>query len=387
MSKVFAITAPRIFDGEKWHDNAAIVVESEQVRSIVPLADVPADMEVERLDEGFLAPGFVDLQVNGGGGILLNNDPSVEGIRTICAAHAQFGTTALLPTLITDTPKVRDVAIAASVEAAKARVPGFAGLHLEGPHLSKARKGAHDPDMIRPMDDEDVAALVAARQHLPALMTTLAPESVTPAQVRALCDAGIKVSIGHSDAASEKVLALVEAGASMITHLFNAMSQMTGREPGMVGVALNTGALNVGMIADGHHVHPASMALAVRAKQGPGRIFLISDAMSTIGTDVTELVLNGRKVKRADGKLTLEDGTLAGADLDMATAIRVMHQKVDIDLDETLRMASLYPANAMDLHGFGRLAQGNAANFVWLNEALSAKQTWIDGNKVANTHT
>lgn len=381
MNKVFAIIAPRVFDGEKWHDNAALIVENKQVKSIVPAAGVPADMEVERLDEGFLAPGFVDLQVNGGGGVLLNNDPSVEGIRTICTAHAQFGTTALLPTLITDTAEIRDITIAAGVEAAKAGVPGFAGLHLEGPHLSKARKGAHDPDMIRPMEDDDVAALVAARQQLPALMTTVAAESVTPAQVRTLCEAGIKVSIGHSDAASEKVLALVEAGASMITHLFNAMSQMTGREPGMVGVALNTSTLNVGLIADGYHVHPASMALALRAKQGPGRVFLISDAMSTIGTDVTELVLNGRKVKRANGKLTLEDGTLAGADLDMATAVRLTHQVVGIVIDEALRMASLYPAEAMDLRDFGRLAQGSAANFVWLSDTLSAKQTWIDGDK------
>lgn len=379
MSTPSAITASRIFDGKIWHEDAALVLDDAEVARIMPRADLPAAMAVEQLADGFLVPGFVDLQVNGGGGVLLNNDLTVSGIHTICAAHAKYGTTALLPTLITDTPEVTDAAIAAGIEAAKAGVPGFAGLHLEGPHLSIARKGAHDPALIRPMTDADSDRLIAARAQLPALMTTVAAESVTPAQVRALVDAGIKVSIGHCDAGYDDVRALADAGATMITHLFNAMSQFTGREPGMVGAALNTGSLNVGLIADGFHVHPEAMALAIRAKQGPGRIFLVTDAMSSIGTDMTEFMLNGRRILRAGGKLTLEDGTLAGADLDMATAIRVLHTKVGIDLDETLRMATLYPAETIGRTGAGILAPQSRADFVWLSEGLEARRTWIAG--------
>ena len=379
MTRVRALVSPRIFDGESWHTQAAIVIEKGVVRDIVPLNSLTASMQVEEVSDGFLAPGFVDLQVNGGGGVLLNNDPSVDGIRAICATHARFGTTTLLPTLITDTPAARGRVIAAGIEAGRQRVPGFAGLHLEGPHLSSTRKGAHDASLIRPMEDEDLAALIAARKGLPALVTTVAPESVTPEQVRALVDAGVKVSIGHSDAGIERVMELVQAGADMITHLFNAMSQMTGRAPGMVGAALSCGELNVGLIADGFHVHPTSMALAVRAKVGPGRVFLISDAMSSVGTDVTELVLNGRKVKREHGKLTLEDGTLAGADLDMATAVRVIHEQSDVDLGEALRMAALYPAQSMGWTKNGRIGSGYRADIVWLSDALEPNGCWIAG--------
>lgn len=382
MRNSLAIAAPRIFDGDRWHDDAVLIVENGQVGDIVPADQIPTNMQFERLADGFIAPGFVDLQVNGGGGVLFNNDPSLDGIRTICAAHVKFGTTSLLPTLITDTTAVRDAAIAATIQAAEQKVPGFAGLHLEGPHLSLERKGAHDPSLIRPMQDDDVSTLIAARKKLPALMTTVAPESVSPAQVRALADAGIEVSIGHTTATYEQACDLVGAGATLATHLFNAMSQITARDPGLVGATLNTGALNAGLIADGYHVHPKSMAMALRAKVGPGRIFLVSDAMSTVGTDVTEFVLNGRKIRRGNGKLTLEDGTLAGADLELATAVRVMHQKVGVELGEALRMASLYPAEAIGLSSAGRLKSGNPADFVWLGSALDATATWIGGQRV-----
>lgn len=374
MNQLRAYSAPRIFDGENWHDNAALVVENNHVSALVSPAELAVNMPVTKLKTGFLAPGFVDLQVNGGGGVLLNNDPTLAGITKICAAHAAFGTTALLPTLITDRPEILHSALEAGIAAAKVKVPGFAGLHLEGPHLSKARKGAHDPDLIRPMARDDVNALVDAATQMPALITTVAPESVSPEQVKMLCEAGIKVSIGHSDSGAEKIGKLVAAGASMITHLFNAMSQFTGREPGMVGTALNEGALNVGLIADGYHVHPTSMALALRAKKGPGQIFLISDAMSTIGTDVTELTLNGRHVSRANGKLTLDDGTLAGADLVLAQAVAVMVNRVGVELGEALRMASLYPAQAAGLDGLGQLVPGSKADFIRLNDQLQAQK-------------
>ena len=346
MSDVLAFSARRIFDGEAWHEDAALIVRGDAVEAIVPRGKVPAGAET--VEAGvMLAPGFVDLQVNGGGGVMLNDHPTVEGIETICRAHAPFGTTALLPTLITDTPEITAAAIAAGIEAARKKVPGFAGLHLEGPHLSIARKGAHDPKLIRPMGDADLEALIGARKELPALLTTIAPESVTPEQVAVLTKAGIIVSIGHSDASYATARKYAEAGATKVTHLFNAMSQIGNREPGMVGAAIDDGRLSAGLIADGIHVDPANVGIAVRAKRGPGKIVLVTDAMATIGTDMESFTLNGRTIHRKDGRLTLDDGTLAGADLDMISAVRFMHREIAVDLEEALRMASLYPAQAI----------------------------------------
>ncbi|NOZ33311.1 MAG: N-acetylglucosamine-6-phosphate deacetylase [Alphaproteobacteria bacterium] len=382
MTTPFAVQAPRLFDGETWHEHMALLVENGKVSRLCPPGQLPADMGVEIHSSGLIVPGFVDLQVNGGDGVLLNNQPDLSGISAICHAHAKLGTTAMFPTLITDTPAARDRVIGAAIEATTDQIPGFAGLHLEGPHLSIARKGAHDPALIRPMDDDDLKVLISARRHLPALLITVATEAVTPDQVRALVGAGIKISIGHSNGSLKAVLALVEAGASMVTHLYNAMSQLNSREPGLVGAALADGSLSASMIADAHHVHVASMALALKAKTGPGRIFLISDAMSTVGTDVCELVLNGRHVTRENGRLTLADGTLAGADIELATAVRVMHRQVGIELGEALRMAALYPAKAMELENGGRLGPGLPADFVWLNKDLIPGGTWVGGQKI-----
>jgi N-acetylglucosamine-6-phosphate deacetylase len=330
-----------------------------------------------------LAPGFVDLQVNGGGGVMLNDHPDVASIETICRAHAPFGTTALLPTLITDTPEITAAAVAAGAEAAQQKVPGFLGLHLEGPHLSIARKGAHDPALIRPMTDADQAALIAARRKLPVLLTTIAPESVEPARVSALIKAGIVVSLGHSDAGYTVARAFAEAGATAVTHLFNAMSQIGNREPGLAGAAIDTSTLFAGIIADGIHVDPATMTIALRAKQGPAKIFLVTDAMATIGTDMTSFTLNGRTIYRKDGSLRLADGTLAGADLDMISAVRFVHRVVGLDLSEALRMASLYPAQAIgQSHLLGRFANVTAANIVVLSDELEVKGVWIEGDRV-----
>jgi N-acetylglucosamine-6-phosphate deacetylase len=382
VSEPFALSARRVFDGDGWHDDAALVLRDGLVDAVLPAGALPQDMK--RIDAGaMLAPGFVDLQVNGGGGVMLNDHPDVASIRTICAAHAPFGTTALLPTLITDTPGITAAAIAAGEQAAKEAVPGFLGLHLEGPHLSLARKGAHDPKLIRPMTEADQAALIAARKELPVLLTTVAPESVDPQQVAALAEAGIVVSLGHTDAAYATSRAFAEAGASVVTHLFNAMSQIGNREPGLTGATLDTQSLSAGLIADGIHVDPATIGIALRAKRGPGHIFLVTDAMATIGTDMTSFTLNGRTVHRKDGSLRLADGTLAGADLDMISAVRFMHRRIGVDLAEALRMASLYPAAAVgQAHRLGRFAKGTAADVVALSEALDVEGVWIGGRQV-----
>ena len=383
MSHVFALKCAAIFDGEDWYHDAALVVRDGLIAEIVAQKNLLQAIEVVATDAAFLAHGFVDLQVNGGGGVMLNDHPDVRGIETICRAHAPFGTTALLPTLITDTPEITAAAIEAGVEAARRKVPGFAGLHLEGPHLSVARKGAHDPKLIRPMGENDLAALIAARAQLPALLTTVAPESVTRDQVAALAKAGIVVSLGHTDATYATARAYADAGATMATHLFNAMSQIGNREPGMVGAAIDDGRLSAGLIADGIHVDPATIGIAVRAKISPANIFLVTDAMATIGTDMTSFMLNGRTIYRKDGRLTLDDGTLAGADLDMISAVRFMRRTIGLDLDYALKMASLYPAEAIgQANRFGRFVQGAAANLVALSDKLDVAGVWIDGEQV-----
>ncbi|TPL81100.1 N-acetylglucosamine-6-phosphate deacetylase [Mesorhizobium sp. B2-3-13] len=383
MSDRFALTGARIFDGDDWHEGAALVVRDGLVEAMLPQGALPGDLRAIDTGGGMLVPGFVDIQVNGGGGVMLNDHPDVASIETICRAHAPFGTTALLPTLITDTPAITAAAIAAGEAAALQKVPGFLGLHLEGPHLSIARKGAHDPALIRPMTDADQAMLIAARQKLPVLLTTIAPESVDATRVRALAKAGIIVSLGHSDTGHATAKAFAEAGASVVTHLFNAMSQIGNREPGLAGAAIDIGTLSAGLIADGIHVHPATIRIALDAKQGPGRIVLVTDAMATIGTDMSSFTLNGRTIYRKDGSLRLADGTLAGADLDMISAIRFMHRTVGLELSEALRMASLYPAQAIDQsHRLGRFAKGTAADIVALSDDLGIGSVWIGGDKV-----
>jgi N-acetylglucosamine-6-phosphate deacetylase len=378
MSRI-AYTGARIFDGEQWWERSALVVDGDRIEGIIA-ADSPTDAQRVPMGGGILAPGFIDLQVNGGGGALFNLTPDVATIRTICSAFAKFGTTAALPTLITDTPEKNDLAIAAGIEAAEQKVPGFLGLHIEGPHLSVARKGAHDPSLIRPMEEADLLRYVEGRKRLPNLLVTVAPESVTPNQITRLHEAGIVVSIGHSDAKYADVRAAVEAGATMVTHLFNAQSQLANRDGGVVGAALDMGNVWAGLIADGIHVSEVSIGVALRAKRGPGRIFLVTDAMSPTGTDAESFELTGQTVYRKNGALRLADGTLAGADLTMIQAITYVHRTLGLPLDETLRMASLYPAQALGVaHERGAVKPGLRADLVHLSDELEVRGTLIGG--------
>lgn len=386
MTSRAAISAPKVFDGRQWHRDSAIVFENGHVIDVLPVEDVADTTPVHRLEQGHLVPGFVDLQVNGGGGVLLNDDPSAETIDTICRAHARFGTTALLPTLITDTADMTEAAIAAAKTALQRPVAGCLGLHLEGPHLSEARRGAHDPNLIRPATDADIGRLIDAARSIGNLLVTMAPESVSTDQVRTLVAGGVRISLGHSAAGYGDATAMIGAGAHMVTHLFNAMSPLGHREPGVVGAALESGSVYAGLIADGYHIDPATMAIAIRAKKGPGKIFLVTDAMSTIGSDLTAITLNGRTITRAGGRLTLEDGTLAGADIDMMSSVRVLINSVGLGLEEALRMASLYPAEAMGVsHTHGCLKAGSRADFVQLTPGLDVQEVWIGGNSVHKT--
>ncbi len=377
-----AISAPRLFDGHAFHDRMAVLVDRGRIMSVVPLDRVPGDVPVDRA-RGLLVPGFVDAQVNGGGGVLLNDSPGAAAMHAIAAAHRPHGSTAILPTLITDAPAAVTAAIAGAVQAV-AHGGAVAGLHLEGPHLAPARKGTHLADLMRPMSDADLAELLAAGRALPVLLLTVAAEQVTPGQVRALVAAGAIVSLGHTDCTMEQAAALFAAGATGVTHLFNAMSGLGHRAPGLVGAALEAPQVWAGIIADGAHVDPAALRIALRAKRGPGRLFLVTDAMALVGSDRDSLTLNGRTIRRqaqpgAVSRLTLEDGTLAGSDLDMATALRFTVQTLGVALDEALRMAALYPATFLRLADRGRIAPGCRADMVLLDQDLQVQRVWIGG--------
>lgn len=365
-----------VFDGERIHQRAALVVEDGRVVAIGPEA---AGERVE-LDGGVVAPGFVDLQVNGGGGVMLNDQPTLEGIAAICEAHGRLGTTGLLPTLITDRPEVTRAAVEAG-GAASGRVPGFLGLHLEGPHLDRRRKGAHDPALIRPMEEADLELLVAAAARLPALLVTVAPESVSEAQIARLAAAGVIVSLGHSDCGAATAQAAVRAGARGVTHLFNAMSQLGNREPGLVGATLDAEDLQAGLIADGVHVAVEGMRIALAAKRGRDGLFLVTDAMAVAGTDLDGFELNGRRILRRDGRLTLADGTLAGADIDFAGSLRMLVFQVGAPLERALRMATAGPAGVIGAQA-GRLVPGGPADLVHLDGDLVLRGVWRGGERL-----
>lgn len=372
-----------IFDGERLGPGA-LLVEAGRIAAVLPAdASVPGARRVA-LDGGVLAPGFVDLQVNGGGGVMFNDRPSVEALATMAEAHAGLGALTILPTLISDTRGITAAAVAAVEEAVRQGVPGIAGLHLEGPHLSLARKGAHDPALIRPMEAGDLDFLIGAARRVPRLLVTLAPESVTTAQIAALAKAGVIVALGHTDAGFETCRAAAAAGAAMATHLFNAMSQLGNREPGLVGAVLATGTLHAGLIADGIHVHPEVMRAALAAKAGPGEIFLVTDAMAPAGSALTSFTLNGREIRREAGRLMLADGTLAGADLDMARALRVLRDDVGVALDRALDMATRVPARVARLSDrSGALRPGRRADVVHLTPDLHLAAIWRQGVPVA----
>ena len=362
-------TGARVFDGVRFVPGPLRVADG--------LVTDPEAGEEVPLDGGYLVPGFLDLQVNGAGGRMVDGSATADWLAEMCGIHARLGATGILPTLITDTPEATAAVIAAGAEAARRQVPGFLGLHLEGPHLDPRRKGAHDPALIRPMTEADLVRLLEAAGRLPSLMVTLAPASVTAEQIGRLAAAGVVVSLGHSDCTHAEAQAAIAAGARCVTHLFNAMSQLGNRDPGLVGAAL-TGPVHAGLIADGIHVAPETMRIAMAASD---RLFLVSDAMAAAGSNLTEFTLNSRRILRREGRLTLEDGTLAGADLTLPQAVRVM-LRLGTPPEVALAMATSRPAACLR-RNLGRLAPGAAADMLHLAEDGRLMAVWRGGERLA----
>ncbi len=333
------IAAWGVFDGARLLPDHAIRLQGGHVAELAPVSSLPPGQALTRLD-GVIAPGFVDLQVNGGGGVLLNQTPTREGIATLLAAHRRFGTVAVLPTVITDAPDVLEAAAEAVLQAWD--LPGLLGLHIEGPHISLARRGTHSGAYIRPFDSRTLDVVARLRAADLAVMVTLAPEAATPEDVAALARLGAVISIGHSDATAEQVGELLDAGAGCFTHLFNAMSQMTGRAPGVVGAALNSQA-KIGIICDGVHVSDAMVGLACRACPGQDQMFLVSDAMPTVGGP-DRFTLYGQTITVQDGRLINAEGSLAGAHTTMAEGVARLVGPVGLPLERALRMAITLPA-------------------------------------------
>ena len=337
----------------------------------------PPSGDLIDLDGGYLVPGFIDAQVNGGGGVLFNNDTSVDAINAIGRAHRRFGTTGFLPTLISDDAAVMQRAITATRDAIEQGVPGVLGIHLEGPYLAPARKGTHDDAKFRVPDADEIAMATSLDNGISLL--TLAPERVPTESIRAIVQRGGIVTAGHTAGSYDEIRAGIDAGISGFTHLYNAMTPLQGREPGAVGAALEDDACWCGVIVDGVHVHPASLRVALKAKPR-GRVFLVTDAMPMVGGDDPSFDLYGETITAVDGVVRNAAGALAGSALDMASAVRNSVHLLGLPLDEACRMAAQYPAEFLGIGGtHGRIAAGYRADLVLLDGEVCVQRSWIGG--------
>ncbi len=372
------LAVPRLFTGEEWRENAYVSVHDGVIISVseappktCTLLHLPADH--------LLVPGFIDAQVNGGGGVLFNDTPDIPTLKRIAAAHRRFGTTAFLPTLISDTREKMRAALQTARKAIDTGIPGIVGVHLEGPFLSPTKHGAHAADVITALTEADVAWL--AQPFPGTLLLTLAPEEVRdPGFLTALRAAGVVLAAGHSAASYEQAMTGFDSGMSGVTHLFNAMTPLSARAPGLIGALLDHPDTWAGIIADGVHVHPANLRLALRLL-GPKRLLLVTDAMPPVGSTLSRFTLGGQHVEVRDGVCVNESGGLAGSALDMASAVRTMVSQVGASLPDALRMASTTPAERLHLHDRGRIAPGFRADMVALTLDLTAARVWIGGRE------
>lgn len=373
--KRFTITGARILADDVFVSDHALVVGDGLVEAIVPAADARGD--VITLDGGDLLPGFIDVQVNGGGGVMFNDSVSVEGIAAIGAAHRRFGTTGFLPTLISTDLDIVDSAIDAVDTAIETGVPGVLGIHLEGPFLNPVQRGIHDPRKFRALDEATIERVTRLKRGI--TLVTIAPELAPPGAIRALKARGAIVCAGHTAATYEQTRAALAEGLDGFTHLFNAMSRFEGREPGVVGAAIEDAASWCGLIVDGHHVHPASLRIVMAAKPG-GRLLLVTDAMSTVGAESRQFMLGDKQINARDGRLTGPDGTLAGSDLDMASAVRNAEAMMGLTRAKAVALASAHPAAFLGIGAQrGHIAPGLAADLVHVDDDLRVLRSWVAG--------
>jgi N-acetylglucosamine-6-phosphate deacetylase len=358
-----------------------LVVSDGRIASICEPAALPAGCETIDLSGNLLAAGFIDTQVNGGGGVLFNDAPTVETIRQMAQVHASFGTTAFLPTLISDDLDTIRQGYSAVNEAIQLGVPGVIGIHVEGPFLNVGRKGIHDAEKIRKLDDGGMRAVIEGRPKL--VVMTLAPECMSNDQLQVLSQTGIKLFTGHSDATWSEMQSAFADGIIGVTHLFNAMSQLQGREPGVVGAALGKPDCWCCVILDGVHVHPETLRLAIQAKGGLDHFVLVTDAMPTVGQENKAFFLNGDQISVLDGVCQNPDGTLAGSDLDMGRAVANAAKLLGLSSSEAIRLASANPARMLGLdRETGSLQVGLAADLVELSDDGLVMRTWIKGQRV-----
>ncbi|WP_369943077.1 N-acetylglucosamine-6-phosphate deacetylase [Xanthomonas medicagonis] len=374
-----ALRNARVLGEDGFLDGVSVLLEGDRIAAVLDDGDARVAAASAQLDlgGGTLLPGFIDLQVNGGGGVLFNNRTDVEALRRIGQAHRRYGTTCYLPTLISDDAEVMRAAIAATRQALAEGVPGVLGIHLEGPYLAPARKGTHNVDKFRVPDAAELALATSLDNGV--TLITLAPERVPADGIRTLAAAGAYVFAGHTAASYEEARAGLDAGIRGFTHLYNAMSPLQGRDPGAVGAALEDRDAWCGIIVDGVHVHPASLRVALAAKPR-GKLFLVTDAMPMVGADSPSFDLYGETITAVDGVVRNAAGTLAGSALDMASAVRNTVQWLGVGLDEAARMASLYPAQCVGMDDrYGRIAAGYQADLVLLDDALQVRRTWVGG--------
>jgi N-acetylglucosamine-6-phosphate deacetylase len=380
---MLALTNGLVLRDSGFAEGLAVLIDGTRIAAVVP-DDDPRVAQAQEHDLGrqLLLPGFIDTQVNGGGGRLFNDAPTVETIHTIGAAHRPFGTTGFLPTLISDDLEVIERGIAAVTEAIERRVPGVLGIHIEGPFLNPERKGAHDGAKLRRLD---AAAVKLLSTHTGGrTLVTLAPELTMPPVIRELTEAGVIVAAGHTNASFAQVRAALDVGMRGFTHLFNAMSPLGTREPGVVGAALDDVASYCGIVVDGVHVDPVVLKIALRSRPHD-RFVLVTDAMPNIGTDLAEFRLAGKRVVVRDDRLVDENGTLAGANLTMAGAVANAVGMLDVDMRRAVRMASTQPAAYLRLERvLGRIEAGYLASLVLADEKLNVIETWIDGERAAH---
>ncbi|QQP94739.1 N-acetylglucosamine-6-phosphate deacetylase [Lysobacter enzymogenes] len=368
----------RVLSERGFESDLSVIVEDGWIVAVLP-GPAPAGAQAVDLHGRYLAPGFIDTQVNGGGDVLFNDAPTVDGLRTIAQAHRKFGTTGMMPTLISDDVEVMLRAIAAVREAIAAGVPGILGIHLEGPYLAPARKGVHNPDKFHTPGEDELDRIASLDNGKTIL--TLAPERFDDATLRALAARGVLLSAGHTAADYERLRSAFANGISGVTHLFNAMTPLGSREPGGVGACLDDPGSWCGVIVDGEHVHDASLRVAIAAKPR-GKIMLVTDAMPPVGGVNEDFVLYGETMTCRDGKCSTASGTLAGSALDMATAVRNTVRRLGLPLEDACRMASAYPADFLGLGGeLGRIAPGYRADLVALDDELTVRDSWIAGRR------